>query len=370
MEGERLEEAGEAPAADAAPGRRQAATWRESGEICSSAMALRSGWPGWRSSCAAYFPFREGTAIYQLPLVAVLLSAWYGGRGPGLLASAICITGVSYWFVPPVRSFEISPDHVLPLSIFIALCLLVTQFSAGRRRAEQALRVSEARFRALVQFSFDVYWETDARHRFTRQEFSERLSDAPGPGSEIGKTRWEVPYLEPDEDGWRKHRATLDAHLPFRDFELARPTPDGGKRYVSVSGMPVFDEAGRFVGYRGVGRHITERKLAEAEHRAHVWFLESMDRINRAMQGTNDLERMMSDVLDAVLEIFGSDRAWLLYPCDPDAPSWRVVMEHTRRSSRRAARGSDLPMTADAAEVARRARVPAPCPPARVTSGR
>ena len=34
----------------------------------------------------------------------------------------------------------------------------------------------------------------------------------------------------------------LDAHLPFRDFELARPTPDGGKRYVSVSGMPVFDE--------------------------------------------------------------------------------------------------------------------------------
>jgi PAS domain S-box-containing protein len=301
-------------------------------------------------------PFREGTAIYQLPLVAVLLSAWYGGRGPGLLASVICITGVLYWFVPPVKSFEISPDHALPLSIFIALCLLVAQFSAGRRRAEQALRVSEARFRALVQFSFDVYWETDARHRFTRQEFSERLSDAPGPGSEIGKTRWEVPYLEPDEDGWRKHRATLDAHLPFRDFELARPTPDGGKRYVSVSGMPVFDEAGRFVGYRGVGRHITERKLAEAEHRAHVWFLESMDRINRAMQGTNDLERMMSDVLDAVLEIFGSDRAWLLYPCDPDAPSWRVVMEHSRpQFPGAAARERALPMTADAAEVARAA---------------
>ena len=53
--------------------------------------------------------------------------------------------------------------------------------------------------------------------------------------------------------------------------------------------MPVFDEIGRFVGYRGVGRHITERKRAEAEHRAHLWFLESMDRINRAMQGTHDL---------------------------------------------------------------------------------
>ncbi len=115
-----------------------------------------------------------------------------------------------------------------------------------------------------MQFSFDVYWETDAQHRFTRQEFAENLADAPAPGSEIGKTRWEVPYLEPDEEAWRKHRATLEAHLPFRDFELARPTLDGGKRYVSVSGLPVFDDAGRFIGYRGVGRNITEPKRAEA----------------------------------------------------------------------------------------------------------
>ena len=312
-------------------------------------------------ACLALFlrdvlPIPEGTAIYLLPVAAVVLSGWYGGRGPGLLASLICISGVGYHFVPPVDAFEIASEYTLSYSIFVALCPLLSEFSAGRRRAVQALRASEGRFRTLVQFSFDVYWESDAQHRFTRQEFSERLTDAPAPGSEIGKTRWEVPYVEPDEEAWRKHRATMDAHLAFRDFELARPAADGGMRYVSVSGIPVFDEAGRFVGYRGVGRHITERKRAEAEHRAHVWFLESMDRINRAMQGTNDLEHMMSDVLDAVLEIFASDRAWLLYPCDPDAPSWRAVMERTRTEfPGAAARGRDLPMTADSAEVVRAA---------------
>jgi PAS domain S-box-containing protein len=299
-------------------------------------------------------PFPEGTSVYQLPIAAIVLSAWYGGRGPGLLALLICATGVWYWYIPPVRSWDISPEHAMGFSIFVALSLLLTQFSGARRRVEHALRASEERFRTLVQFSFDVYWESDAQHRFTRQEFAERLTDAPAPGSEIGKTRWEIPYLEPDEEAWRNHRATLDAHLPFRDFELARPTPDGGRRYVSVSGMPVFDEFGRFVGYRGVGRHITEHRRAEEERRAHVWFLESMDRVNRAMQRTNDLEQMMGDVLEAVLEIFASDRAWLLYPCDPDAPSWSPIMERTRPEFPGAAAcGRDLPMTPESAEVAR-----------------
>lgn len=199
-----------------------------------------------------------------------------------------------------------------------------------RKRLEKALQDSEERFQRLVHLSFDVYWETDAAHRYTRQDYASTRHDAPAPGSEIGMARWEVPHLEPDEEAWRRHRATLAAHLPFRDFELARPMDGGSILYTAVSGFPVFDEDGRFAGYRGVERDITHIKRAEAQHAAHLLFLQSMDRVSRAMQGTHDLERLLQDVLDAALDIFSCDRAWLLHPCDAQLRTWRLDMERVR----------------------------------------
>jgi PAS domain S-box-containing protein len=198
----------------------------------------------------------------------------------------------------------------------------------------EALRESEERFRTLVQFSFDVYWETDAQHRFIRQEFAETLTEAPV--SEIGKTRWEVPYLEPDAEGWRKHRETLDAHLPFRDFELARPTPGGGKRYVSVSGLPAFDATGRFIGYRGVGRHITERKrteeaLRESEARFRTFVDHATDTFMLHDEAGNVL-----DVNRNACESLGYSRDELIgktpffYDLELNAATWQRHREHLK----------------------------------------
>jgi PAS domain S-box-containing protein len=63
---------------------------------------------------------------------------------------------------------------------------------------------------------------------------------------------------------WEAHKADLAARLPFRDFRYDMRGSDGVVRHVSIHGDPLFDEAGRFAGYRGIGRDITAQ--IEAEH--------------------------------------------------------------------------------------------------------
>src|SRR3954447_9334125 len=131
------------------------------------------------------------------------------------------------------------------------------QFLRGKQ-AEESLRESEARFRGLTEMSSDFFWETDAEHRVNGVSHNPSYK----PTQDIvGSRRWEVPYVG-SEEVWSAHRARLDQHLPFRDFEFARPMPDGGVRYLAISGEPRFAADGRFLGYRGVGRDITEIALA------------------------------------------------------------------------------------------------------------
>src|SRR5438105_5594860 len=130
----------------------------------------------------------------------------------------------------------------------------------------QSLRESEARFRSLLALSSDFYWETDVEHRVVQIEHD--LPEHPvASRAQVGKARWETPSTYPDAQGWAAHRATLEAHLPFRDFELARLDADGGERHRLISGEPVFDVSGVFKGYRGVGKDITRLRRAEEELR-------------------------------------------------------------------------------------------------------
>jgi PAS domain S-box-containing protein len=72
---------------------------------------------------------------------------------------------------------------------------------------------------------------------------------------------------------------------------------------------------------------VIEGDRTDAVRQDRLWFLESMDQISRAMQDTEGLGQL-SHVLETVLPIFGCDRVWLAYPCDPQSRTWRMAAQH------------------------------------------
>lgn len=89
-----------------------------------------------------------------------------------------------------------------------------------------------------------------------------------------------------------------------------------------------------------------------AENEACQRSLQSLERVDEIIHQSTDLENLMEDLLQAALKIFGSDRAWLVYPCDPSAESWQVLMECTTENHPGAMTlNTDLPMTAEAQAV-------------------
>ncbi|HEX4884984.1 MAG TPA: EAL domain-containing protein [Casimicrobiaceae bacterium] len=150
------------------------------------------------------------------------------------------------------------------------------------RERTAELAASEARFRSFTSLGSDWYWEQDADLRFTSIAGNIALYPGHSVAGHLGKTRWELPEYDPPAEGWEAHRRLLDAHQPFHDVVLRFRLPNGGRAYSSISGEPVFTPEGAFAGYRGIGRDITEQKLAEENIRRLARFDTLTGLANRA----------------------------------------------------------------------------------------
>src|SRR5260370_37116368 len=108
--------------------------------------------PAFWSYCLAVVSVAAALIISRLPpvhlqdapvslfLCAVLLSAWFGGIGPGLLATALSALAFNYYFLPPIHSLGPKPDEILRLVIFTVSALFVGSLSAAERSAIESLR--------------------------------------------------------------------------------------------------------------------------------------------------------------------------------------------------------------------------------------
>jgi PAS domain S-box-containing protein len=212
--------------------------------------------------------------------------------------------------------------------------LSVCRDVSERKEAEDRFRRTAEELQRVMSSVSDYLWsgEIDEQGRWSYHYYSpvvERITGRPPSYYLQGPERW----LESIHAGDRERlqaafQRVVSGQSEREEAEYRVVRPDGEIRW--VRDCATVTRLGRRLRIDGVVSDVTERKRAEEERQAHLWFLESMDRVNRAIQGTSDLEQMMRDVLGVVLSIFGCDRAWLVYPCDPEAASWRVPMERTR----------------------------------------
>lgn len=135
-----------------------------------------------------------------------------------------------------------------------------------RRKAEDALRQSEKRLKDFASLEADRFWETDEHHRFTYLSTNVEKNLPPSFDDPIGKTRWERVGIDSSDEIWPRHRRDLEMRRPFRNFRYTQIIPSRGIRHFKTSGNPLFDEKGKFKGYRGTTHDETE--AMEAKERA------------------------------------------------------------------------------------------------------
>jgi diguanylate cyclase (GGDEF)-like protein/PAS domain S-box-containing protein len=149
------------------------------------------------------------------------------------------------------------------------------------RRATRALRASEERFRNLTALSADWFWETDVEHRITWLTGGPTVLAFFGSGLAFGRRLWELPGVELDGAAFTEHLEKLRLRVPFFDLEVARSDAAGVRQCHLVSGQPRYDSSGNCLGYRGVGRDVTERRRGERELAA------AKERLELALEGSN-----------------------------------------------------------------------------------
>ena len=95
--------------------------------------------------------FEPYTDVTPLFYAAVVISAWFGGMGPGLLAVALATIAIDYYFTPPLYTLGLGTKHISSLVVFGFLAILTSWLSTKRRHAEEALRQARDELEVRVQ---------------------------------------------------------------------------------------------------------------------------------------------------------------------------------------------------------------------------
>ncbi len=218
------------------------------------------------------------------------------------------VATIEHWVIAP--DGELRWHQWTNRAIFAAQGHIVEYQSVGRditarKRAAEALRRSEARFRSLVETTSDWVWEVDRNGVYTYA--SPKVKELLGyePEEVGGKTPFDFMPAEEAERVGRLFRGVTGSGEPFAALENTNVHRDGRQVVLETSAVPILGADGNVLGYRGIDRDITERKrAAEALRESEERFRTVVDASKDAMIAI-DHEGLVTLFNPAAEEMFG-----------------------------------------------------------------
>jgi signal transduction histidine kinase len=310
-------------------------------------------------------------APVSLFLCAVILSAWFGGVQPGLLATGLSVLAFNYYFLPPIYSLGPKPEEIPRLVIFTVSALFVGSLSAAQRSATESLRRARDDLKGTVQDLQATNEALQAESR-ERQRAEESLRRSEGYLAEAqrlthtGSWVWQVPgreavYLSDEwyriygfdakdgiptleqrlerihpEDRAKWQEAVDRAVVNKSDYDVEFRTlfPGSTVKYVHSVGHPVFDASAELVQFVGSSTDITERKRAEESLRQAQADLARVNRVTTLGELTASLAHEVNQPIAAAVTNANTCLRWLTreHPDVGEAreAAMRIVKDGTR----------------------------------------
>jgi PAS domain S-box-containing protein len=264
----------------------------------------------------------EGMAVASF-LMAIALTVWYAGLGPGFLAIVLSVLSVDFFFTPPLYQFSASLSNLPYLVVFTVFGLLFSWFSVSRRRAEQqlrqaqkelegkvaertaALRRSEALLTEGERLTHTGTWAFNPATKtfvFSSAETYRLFGFEPEKGAPSFE-EW-IQRIHPDDRDIvlrpLESRAVDDYKAEFRTV-----LPDGSIRHIQGAGHPVFNASGNLVEFVGSATDVTERKRIEEALRQTEYYLTEGERLTQTGSYAWNAVNGLVHVSRELIRVFG-----------------------------------------------------------------
>ena len=238
--------------------------------------------------------------------VAVMVSAWYGGWKPGLVATSFAVTVNAYFSLSGVKTEEDYRKALIHLTLFVFVALLICSFNAALRSAQEGLRRSELNFRSLV---------TNSPYGICRCEPNGTLADANpafvhmlGYSSVTDLVGRHLGSLHRNSQEWFHLADYFAARKDFTGLVADFTRNDGSATVVRLSGRAIRDEDDTTT-FELFAEDVTEHRVLEQQLRQ----AQKMEAVGRLAGGIahdfNNLLMVISGYCEFLLERIGPDPA-------------------------------------------------------------